>query len=148
MFQHTAARRRLPIIRKKSMTTFMFQHTAARRRLLTSAQFFTVFLKVSTHSRPKAAAVCQQFVKHRLRVSTHSRPKAAAAFCGTPANTGFKACDSPTLPQKAVGASIARSCARVRPINFLIVKELFVIAKPPVFCCAPQVGDSHHQRVL
>ena len=32
---------------------------------------------VSTHSRPKAADACKRFCNHFLNVSTHSRPKAA-----------------------------------------------------------------------
>ena len=79
----------------------MFQHTAARRRLPTARNDGFITLDVSTHSRPKAAA-CELKVeddevevfqhtaaRRRLRapklaaeeiqvVSTHSRPKAAA----------------------------------------------------------------------
>ena len=78
-----------------------FQHTAARRRLLrhwmppTPLHRFNtqppeggcpdgLFIKltsdVSTHSRPKAAAVILAIWRCRLDVSTHSRPKAAAAW--------------------------------------------------------------------
>ena len=60
----------------------MFQHTAARRRLPISLSMRSLTSEVSTHSRPKAAAQelykvysCSSFV------STHSRPKAAAAAC-------------------------------------------------------------------
>ena len=154
-FQHTAARRRLLAARKLVVGMVQFQHTAARRRLLLGYRNVRPRYSVSTHSRPKAAAFFKPVQPCRGRsfntqppeggcgrlklplafvlVSTHSRPKAAAASRQTPANTGFEACDSPTLPQKAVGASIARPCAWVRPVNFLIVKELFVIAKPPAF---------------
>ena len=78
-FQHTAARRRLPLsmvcsLEKESFNTqppeggcllrnhpkvfaIMFQHTAARRRLPLGAVFNIVLnAVVSTHSRPKAAA--------------------------------------------------------------------------------------------
>mgnify|MGYP004692927821 CR=1 FL=1 len=54
-FQHTAARRRLPMLLKKSHTIALFQHTAARRRLHGNATTNTI-ITVSTHSRPKAAA--------------------------------------------------------------------------------------------
>ena len=155
-FQHTAARRRLHSRLLGKGVSVTFQHTAARRRLryantgsaprppvsthsrpkaaaTTCSLLCSRMQNVSTHSRPKAAAQTAHRHAATLAVSTHSRPKAAAASRQTPANTGFEACDSPTLPQKAVGASIARPCARVRPVNLLIIKELFVIAKPPVF---------------
>ena len=35
---------------------------------------------VSTHSRPKAAAVIMQNIRQKSEVSTHSRPKAAASY--------------------------------------------------------------------
>ena len=55
-----------------------FQHTAARRRLPLLMIKVSITLGVSTHSRPKAAAL--DFLRGRLllQVSTHSRPKAAA----------------------------------------------------------------------
>ena len=37
---------------------------------------------VSTHSRPKAAGICDALVSNILRVSTHSRPKAAGSSQG------------------------------------------------------------------
>ena len=78
-----------------------FQHTAARRRLQELADWYNKDLSVSTHSRPKAAALVGLQVLNRLLkfqhtaarrrlrnqcgldiigmwVSTHSRPKAAA----------------------------------------------------------------------
>ena len=36
--------------------------------------------KVSTHSRPKAAAVDKKGIVKEVVVSTHSRPKAAAPY--------------------------------------------------------------------
>ena len=78
-FQHTAARRRLPITFTVGAEGLMFQHTAARRRLQQISLKLTPDVAVSTHSRPKAAAVGR---KHNLAmciVSTHSRPKAAAS---------------------------------------------------------------------
>ena len=99
MFQHTAARRRLPFTATTKIGSVLFQHTAARRRLPpTSARWriivsfntqppeggcaFYQLLRsshhVSTHSRPKAAATMQHSVYCCFRVSTHSRPKAAA----------------------------------------------------------------------
>ena len=56
MFQLTAARRRLPSCRKKQRKPGRFQLTAARRRLLELRVFIAQAVKVSTHSRPKAAA--------------------------------------------------------------------------------------------
>ena len=63
----------------------VFQHTAARRRLDTSWADAESVLRVSTHSRPKAAGT--GFLGHfgRDNVSTHSRPKAA----GVSLTTGF-----------------------------------------------------------
>ena len=100
MFQHTAARRRLPTKQKSFHATPKFQHTAARRRLLYSSYLFAKYSAVSTHSRPKAAAKCSGLLtgcklsfntqppeggcitaqKDEIKrlVSTHSRPKAAA----------------------------------------------------------------------
>ena len=56
----------------------MFQHTAARRRLLPIALNRCDDSKVSTHSRPKAAADGNLPRDILAIVSTHSRPKAAA----------------------------------------------------------------------
>ena len=54
----------------------MFQHTAARRRLQTNDETGNGN-RVSTHSRPKAAALQYARRNRRGNVSTHSRPKAA-----------------------------------------------------------------------
>ena len=57
---------------------FWFQHTAARRRLGMKIHLIKIKIKVSTHSRPKAAGHQQRESQNPLRkVSTHSRPKAA-----------------------------------------------------------------------
>ncbi len=58
----------------------MFQHTAARRRLLAKKSKWVVVATVSTHSRPKAAALFEPLGLISLKVSTHSRPKAAAPY--------------------------------------------------------------------
>ena len=97
-FQHTAARRRLAWLMRRQAAVCLFQHTAARRRLACAAHYLHVALIVSTHSRPKAAALhfwvaakslLFQHTAARRRlsrliktkrffiVSTHSRPKAA-----------------------------------------------------------------------
>ena len=55
-----------------------FQHTAARRRLPVALSDVYGKLKVSTHSRPKAAAHEPLQRRQYEDVSTHSRPKAAA----------------------------------------------------------------------
>ena len=79
-FQHTAARRRLLNMVIKVHMSMLFQHTAARRRLLARARGTGAGQRVSTHSRPKAAAGGQQARGGHLLVSTHSRPKAAATM--------------------------------------------------------------------
>ena len=56
----------------------LFQHTAARRRLQTMGVINKIYEYVSTHSRPKAAAIYDQDEADRIVVSTHSREKAAA----------------------------------------------------------------------
>ena len=98
LFQHTAARRRLAATPAKRAARRRFQHTAARRRLTLNNADITTLIRVSTHSRPKAA-VSESFgrvrnswfqhtaarrrlhpsrvVRPRHFVSTHSRPKAA-----------------------------------------------------------------------
>ena len=57
LFQHTAARRRLREFGLVYAQGFQFQHTAARRRLLKIGKLSCVANNVSTHSRPKAAAL-------------------------------------------------------------------------------------------
>ena len=56
MFQHTAARRRLPTGSWAAGRPQKFQHTAARRRLHPVMRRVIQPRTVSTHSRPKAAA--------------------------------------------------------------------------------------------
>ena len=63
----------------KSTITNLFQHTAARRRLPDRRNRPARYARVSTHSRPKAAASCSVRVAAIKLVSTHSRPKAAAS---------------------------------------------------------------------
>ena len=58
----------------------LFQHTAARRRLPEKRPFLDTREEVSTHSRPKAAASESRHNSSARIVSTHSRPKAAARF--------------------------------------------------------------------
>ena len=77
-FQHTAARRRLLLRYSFHFYSKRFQHTAARRRLPMLATGLTAQARVSTHSRPKAAAPFFCEFSLLLKVSTHSRPKAAA----------------------------------------------------------------------
>ena len=77
MFQHTAARRRLEIIGYIAYFQLLFQHTAARRRLGSCYSSQGSAIKVSTHSRPKAAGKHICIVHICIHVSTHSRPKAA-----------------------------------------------------------------------
>ena len=77
LFQHTAARRRLAVTPTSAVPSEKFQHTAARRRLVDEKQIPAEFMRVSTHSRPKAAGKLTQQATADLLVSTHSRPKAA-----------------------------------------------------------------------
>ena len=77
-FQHTAARRRLPLQVIDFIDIFLFQHTAARRRLPINQQKALKIFMVSTHSRTKAAALPPQHRYQGAYVSTHSRTKAAA----------------------------------------------------------------------
>ena len=77
-FQHTAARRRLPQTPPRPPPQRRFQHTAARRRLRIHQAHAPARPIVSTHSRPKAAAVVVRVQFTVTVVSTHSRPKAAA----------------------------------------------------------------------
>ena len=78
-FQHTAARRRLLDFVHWLEVWQLFQHTAARRRLPSLVLKQLPFWIVSTHSRPKAAAVIYYVLWLTYKVSTHSRPKAAAS---------------------------------------------------------------------
>ena len=55
MFQHTAARRRLNAFSRSDFSKSKFQHTAARRRLSYTTMLTSQRIRVSTHSRPKAA---------------------------------------------------------------------------------------------
>ena len=80
LFQHTAARRRLLPASVVRLRYNKFQHTAARRRLLFIWHHIVIGSEVSTHSRPKAAAVDFKLEDVPLSVSTHSRPKAAAVI--------------------------------------------------------------------
>ena len=57
MFQHTAARRRLVPSASCTRSPNLFQHTAARRRLARWLGVSGLIVKVSTHSRPKAAGL-------------------------------------------------------------------------------------------
>ena len=64
----------------------MFQHTAARRRLPKKWEMRDQVISVSTHSRTEAAAfdICN-LLKYK-EVSTHSRTEAAATFISPPSN--------------------------------------------------------------
>ena len=83
-----------------------FQHTAARRRLPLERFIRVRHISVSTHSRPKAAADRPYSNSNGFKVSTHSRPKAAAFlltlvfFLGYSFNTQPPegGCVSPLLP--------------------------------------------------
>ena len=69
MFQHTAARRRLVFKEAAGGIVDVFQHTAARRRLKEVCYHCKTTL-VSTHSRPKAAALKAAFSRPFGRFNT------------------------------------------------------------------------------
>ena len=71
-FQHTAARRRLHGQRKMTISDCGFQHTAARRRLLMFSNNIEQLITVSTHSRPKAAALRTNKLKPLLLMFQHT----------------------------------------------------------------------------
>ena len=60
----------------------VFQHTAARRRLPLDSSIPPVLSRVSTHSRAEAAANSRFILQARKTVSTHSRAEAAARSSG------------------------------------------------------------------
>ena len=65
----------------RSSNAALFQHTAARRRLVIYRHSAPIGLKVSTHSRPKAAGcLTVEGIIGGIAVSTHSRPKAAGLY--------------------------------------------------------------------
>ena len=73
LFQHTAARRRLLVFNTPIATKHRFQYTAARRRLRHKTAPVADTGKVSTHSRPKAAApAAMRFL--RLALSFNTQP--------------------------------------------------------------------------
>ena len=102
MFQHTAARRRLDVRRRKSAVAGMvsthsrpkaagavvasaycrarlFQHTAARRRLVKQLLTALEIDNVSTHSRPKAAGAVH-IQEARNDVSFNTQPPEGGWF--------------------------------------------------------------------
>ena len=79
MFQHTAARRRLPRITALRARLAEFQHTAARRRLPKSLDDGYSAVKAFQHTAARRRLRNRlRRLSPALRVSTHSRPKAAA----------------------------------------------------------------------
>ena len=60
------------------LTLGKFQHTAARRRLPIKKSSLSIGTSVSTHSRAEAAAFDIHIPKITINVSTHSRAEAAA----------------------------------------------------------------------
>ena len=107
-FQHTAARRRLFCCHHVFACNGSFNTQPPEGGWWVAKQygnFFTSFNtqppeggclncssvrvsnKVSTHSRPKAAAQCDSMKYYRFGVSTHSRPKAAEKFASALASS-------------------------------------------------------------
>ena len=72
---------------QKILSFLSFQLTAARRRLAAESRNATVAIRVSTHSRPKAAGFGGLGGYRIDIVSTHSRPK-AAGICFTLCRAG------------------------------------------------------------
>ena len=77
-FQHTAARRRLRLNINRFYFLTAFQHTAARRRL-NANQHYTPECGSFNTQPPEGGCQEAKQGKQPVRVSTHSRPKAADA---------------------------------------------------------------------
>ena len=75
---HSRAEAAAPLSRPNSFLGVMFQHTAARRRLPFFNKGLKNFVLVSTHSRAEAAALNHSTDIAFSLVSTHSRAEAAA----------------------------------------------------------------------
>ena len=76
--------------RERLVNYRLFQHTAARRRLPYVSPDDNAHLGVSTHSRAEAAAILNQHKRTTTKVSTHSRAEAAASYQLN--KTGVKQC--------------------------------------------------------
>ena len=77
-FQHTAARRRLRKIYLTQNLLLQFQHTAARRRLPSGIGADIGVVGFNTQPPEGGCFIPLHFCTSTHRVSTHSRPKAAA----------------------------------------------------------------------
>ena len=97
-FQHTAARRRLPFTNLLDTRKFAFQHTAARRRLLILPSYLTPRRRFNTQPPEGGCVVPGVAIAYAL-VSTHSRPKAAATDLAERAET--KAVSTHSRPKAA-----------------------------------------------
>ena len=90
-FQHTAARRRLLPAEWVYGGKKGFQHTAARRRLLSNIRSIQSNTKVSTHSRPKAAACALDFLTSWIVFQhTAARRRLSAVLMPSVAPSGFQ----------------------------------------------------------
>ena len=91
VFQHTAARRRLRQPSCAFVSAAQFQHTAARRRLLALMRHVGVAIRVSTHSRPKAAATPGSSPRHAGGGFNTQPPEGGCKYrCGTlPTSSSF-----------------------------------------------------------
>ena len=87
MFQHTAARRRLPFMKAMFWEIDAFQHTAARRRLRSGSNFSSGNTKSFNTQPPEGGCSRRARFLFFAPVSTHSRPKAAAAYKGRFSNS-------------------------------------------------------------
>ena len=97
----------------------LFQHTAARRRLGASNGSGQWRIKVSTHSRPKAAGKKYgAFWEGVVTVSTHSRPKAAGKtyrFRPSPKTLFQHTAARRRLDRSALAVSGKYSCFNTQP---------------------------------
>ena len=77
-FQHTAARRRLRNVNLQVIFYASFNTQPPEGGCFGWSSCTPIPTAVSTHSRPKAAAINHLILSRYIPVSTHSRPKAAA----------------------------------------------------------------------
>ena len=96
MFQHTAARRRLGKFWVFMLFFSRFQHTAARRRLVRITLPFCTPKSFNTQP-PEGGWRFQNAAQAYVRVSTHSRPKAAGFEWGK--DSSFIACFNTQPPE-------------------------------------------------
>ena len=119
-FQHTAARRRLRTTVSWAAGRPRFQHTAARRRLLAWLSSMGRAVVVSTHSRPKAAAVAFNSYINAIRfqhTAARRRLPSAIFFLSTVSrfqHTAARRRLRPLAPLPCVAQTFQHTAARRR----------------------------------